>query len=310
MVKITNISSSVIKLDVPKDIDGWKIPNMPEIKTTFKMTDTVAAFANAFRICSQEEIETNIMDVDINDTSNIQIGDSYILSDMLNLNLNLIPITQDIDDAEFELIAFNNTIHPLNVYSKDIKQVKGKTQVHFNKNIKIMCLLESNTGVKIRNIKIKKGFGKYYSSHNLVRCSYKTINKIGKPLESTYTDFEFEFISTCIDGNTLMLKTVNCIDKYCDMVLDVVVEKSGKKVSSENSTEYYFDDGAYMLGNLLRVYILKVDSTIELISVNIVHPEENTVSVHVVHKNPDDIMKKAVSMIKKDLTIVSKSFSK
>lgn len=314
MISTKNIKYKKHTLNLPKElnIQSWKIPTLLDDEFSFTLTNTSPAFANAIRICSMEEISTKILAFDY---SNLTTGDKFIIPEILQKNINLIMCSQNIPtDAVFELDVANLTGRPLNVHSGDIKQVAGKSGTYFNKNIKLFTLSETTVGIRISNIKPVEGYGKDYSAHNIVTCKYKTLTPINKSvLNTTFTDFSLSYnLNSIIHPKDFVKNIVTTLDNYMTRIQDSIDNKDTfmKITSNGDNTEFHLCDGYYMIGNLLRQYIFAANKSIQSVTVNIIHPESNNISINVVSSSAIKLLKLAITNIKKDLNVFLKDVTK
>lgn len=289
---------------VDPSIPQWMIPSLYDDELKFTIINSNSAFANAIRIASMDEIPIKVLGFNYD---NLITGDKFIIREVVQEAINLLPIKQDIDlDTEFILDVANGTGLPLHVHSGDIKPLKGKGD-YFDKNQKLFTLSEGS-GIKITGIKPKTGYGKDHTMYNIVGgIRYKTLNQSMDVMTTEYKDFEFVYnLNSTIPPHKFITMIIESLDSYMDLILEDLPQ-GGKMLSilrSDNGAEYKLHDGFYMVGNILKQYMLKVDKNIPSVTLNITNYETRDIGVNVVHKetdNKDKLLRQAIALYKKDL---------
>ena len=130
-------------LKYTKNIDIRKLlPKKSKITVSFELKETNSDFANAIRRCLINEIETLSFTYNEYDDKFVDITDPFILSDFIKKQIELLPINQEFDYENLNIILFkeNKTDEIIDVLSGDISIHKKDSK----ESINIENIIEKN----------------------------------------------------------------------------------------------------------------------------------------------------------------------
>ena len=181
---ISNIESVSL---IPK-LSGWMLTDdttkllhhIFQKKFSCKITNTNTEFVNALRRAVTSLIPVIVMDPCVVHT---ETEDPFILSDLVETRIRLIPIMQNISlITRFELKIFNKTENLLDVMTSDIK-IYGNKQMPYNNML--ICTLEPNSSLDI-NIGLKQSSAyKKHAAHTV--CMQSNM----QPLDCTPLNLQY-----------------------------------------------------------------------------------------------------------------------
>ena len=180
-IKIDNIKNTIYNIDY-KNTKFSKllsdnpslIPELPHSQLSFKIKNTKSSLVNAIRRCMSDELLVKALTTDM---SNIQTNDKFVLNDLIQSRLQLIPLLQSINkDIKFSLNIHNNTTQNMSVKTNLLINTDTKDKkIYFNQNIKL-CNLKPNTYLNISDIYVNKDYGLTNNMYNIGRASYEVID--------------------------------------------------------------------------------------------------------------------------------------
>lgn len=317
------------------------LPNTPSIKVSFKLTDTFSSFANCVRRVLMEELPVKCLDFE-----NFITDDKFIISDLLQKNINLIPINQDIDLKSFEKLNIgiyksNFTNAPIDIKAKDIlitkdKLVKDKKPVSIidieklipNNNIKIITLNPGCT-LLISKLDIISGlaiddYGKFSLLNNVTYtpCDYESYDNYDKKgIMSSKIDpsnFKISF-TTC--GNVEIKYIINLlIETVCNRLEEiknklVLYSQSNLKNYTNINIEvkYVNEMYTYEFKNEYISIIYMIAQQCYLLDKNIKHCSRtvkrydiNTGIINIIHPEPNKILISSVDLCIKNIKELKK----
>lgn len=347
MVKVKNIKYS----DVPfesKDKNFLKcveyiksvspdykkyLPKQDKQRVSFELTDANSDLANTIRRFLLDEIPVLSMHLD---EKNIVSDDTFILTDYLKKNIEMIPILQDVYDIKIHLDIENHTDEIISVYSRDItiSDTKGKSldsDKYFSGTIPIINLRPAKS-LKISNIQIVSGMGKNDSGKFifLSNINYEILDI--EPV--TETKHETKGVSS-LDSNPKHFK-ITCtthrnIDPKkimkicCDKITERLTQLLNELEMINNETTVHFSEllnvetkgdvklfhliGEYWtISNVISRYCYLLNSEIQFVCSSIVHPSIEESIVKITHPQAVKIMKDSVKKIITDVSLVKKAF--
>jgi DNA-directed RNA polymerase subunit L len=294
------------------------IPDLLHSQLSFKITNTKSSFVNAIRRCISDELLIKALNTDM---PNISTNDKFVLNDLIQSRLQLIPLLQDINkDVKFSLNIHNNTTHTLPVKSDLLinNDTKDK-KIYFNKNIKI-CNLKPNTYLNMSDIYVNEDFGLSNNMYNIGRASYEVVDMDMNTVQSLSTDatnFIFYIYSNgnieTVDillkaTNTLknrLLNISNLIENYDSSNDELIINKTDKLLS------YFIKNEYHTLGNLIVDYMFDLDKNTNYLNYNNDHPSKNEITIKTDNlDNGNNLILYAIKNIIVDLENVNSMFKK
>lgn len=290
------------------------IPKLSHMSLIFNINNTITSLVNAIRRTIIDELYIKILYFDLID---LYTNDKYILPDLIQNRIGLIPILQTINEnISFNLYIKNDTLHIKNIYSNDIFTKHKNT--YFNNNI-ILCQLHPNKILKIDNIKVKITQGYLNSISSIGNAMFEVIDfdmKQNLTLNSSPSNFKFTINS---NGNInpidiLHLSIDNLIDRLNNITdiinnydNDIHYNHIDLIITVQNNIKFYhINNESHTLGNLIVDYIYIIDSTITLLDYNVEHPTKNKVIITILHNDSNNLIKMAINNIIIDLLEIKK----
>lgn len=134
---VTDVKSTELKIEETKEFKELvtlirqefkedpmnMLPKVNRHKLEFKLNNCYSAFANGIRRTLIGELVTKCLDFD---EKQLTTNDNFILTDVNILNINLIPINQDLDETKFAnqniyLYKYNDTNEIMEIKASDIR---------------------------------------------------------------------------------------------------------------------------------------------------------------------------------------------
>ena len=233
------------KLGVSLDL----LPKCEWHTTTFTIKNTYAGFANGIRRALIEELPTLCMDFD---TAEIQTDDPFILSDVVQKCINLVPINQELKsrDINIKLHVINETDSVMDIKASHISCDKNVIPIP---NITI-AKLRPGKYLTINKISIVEGLCKNSASKFslLSNVKYEILDHVPfdvyeqkgvRSIEYDPKEFKLEFTTV---GN---IRPITVIKLLCD-TLSARLERMSNLlkeyidfVSQKDGTDEYFSLG-------------------------------------------------------------------
>lgn len=299
-INIINIKNTKFeKLIVEKNI----IPDFPHSLLTFNILNTKSSFVNAIRRCILDEILVKALYFNMTD---IRTNDRFILNDLIQERIQLIPLLQNIGiNKKFSLVAHNNTTSIISIYTDSIKDNDNSDTIYFNQNIKLFDLRPNKT-ISINNIHINENYGYINNIYSIGRASYEVINfdmKNNQSLNSNPTDFKFYIYSNGnISTYDILSKSINELEnrlkKIKNLIQDYTEENDELIINKTNKlTIYYIKNEYHTLGNLLVDYMFDLDKSTNLLNYNNSHPSKNEITIKTDNPDSDKLITMAIDNI-------------
>lgn len=234
------------------------LPKISWHTLSFELSGTYSAFANAIRRMLIEEIPTYCLDVLDTD---IETNDEFILNDMLTKNINLLPIRQEIKDAEkasASLEIYNSTNQIIDITSSDIK-CQGCEII--DENI-IVIRLRPGKHLKINNMNILRGCSKKradkFSLLNNVQywpIDHEPYDIKSNTGERSINKDPTNFYISCTTCGNIQLKTlINLLNEELTQRLTKILDLLTEYSKQEGQKFYYSQDLIVAVNDKLYMY--------------------------------------------------------
>jgi DNA-directed RNA polymerase subunit L len=314
------------------------LPETPKQQLTFELTETSSELANCIRRFLIGELPVYSMDVD---EETIETNDSFILSDYLKKNIELIPFNQGISDSDADnlrcsLTMENKTDDIITVYSGDLDMQLGKTPVksskYFSSTIPIIKLRPAMS-LSIEKIGITQGVAKQNAGKFLLlaNVSYKIMDI--KPVEeSKYNRTGESSLNSTPRHFRIGYKTHRNIEpkkvmnECCAQITSRITNIQKELANIKSDTNVHFSDlidleskgdvkifhfkGEYWtLANIMSKYCYLTDKDVPFVSSGIIHPSTEESLLKLRHTNPTKLLTAAIKSILADIATISKAFS-
>jgi DNA-directed RNA polymerase subunit L len=311
------------------------LPTKPKYVVRFELKETNADMANALRRCILNEMPTISLHYD--EYKDADISDPYILSDFLKKQIDLIPISQDVnyDDFEIEFDAENKTDEIIKVTTGDFVIKKNKKLVDVGDIMSpliVLCSLRPGEHLKIHNIKTKRGTGREDggSFSRVANIRYAPLDvtpldsekSIGvSSLNSTPTHFELGYST-----HRNVKNPFDIVRGACDVLIERFDQMSAGLALISSKEEYYYSDliqlethdlikeiqfksENWTTVNLISRYCyLLTDGNIKFVTASIIHPEIETGVIKITHPEYLKLIRDAIKKIIEDINAIKKSF--
>lgn len=351
MVKVTKVKYTEIPfesndknfqkcIDYIKTIDpDYKkyLPKNSKHHLSFEIEDATSDLANCIRRYLIDEMPVYSMNVDEDD---IKSDDRFILTDFLKKNIELIPFTQYLTDAESKNLTMhlhveNKTDDVISVHSSDIevmdKNKKLNNEKYFTTTIPIIKL-RPGTMIDIKNINVVSGIGKVDSGKFILlsNISYEILDVV--PLEenkfsrtghsslvSNPTHFKFgltthrhsdikKIMPLCCDS---ILNTMELIKTELSKIKesDKTYFSDTIELETKGDVKLYYLKGEYWtIANIISKYCYIAFKDIQFVCAAIIHPSTETSIVKIRHTESIKILLEAIKLIIADINTINKAF--
>jgi hypothetical protein len=181
-------------------------------RTHIYLKDAHSAFANCIRRMLIEELPVKCLDFDLKTVSvnNTYTDDEFILVDVLQKNINLLPLNQAIEIDDFmsaSIAKRNNTPQIIPILSQDITFKMKKKYTNIVPNNILIGYLRPGKYLELNEITIAMGYSKYNAGKFslLDNVSYKILDqkpydvytKTGqRSIEYDPKEFQISFLTT------------------------------------------------------------------------------------------------------------------
>ena len=359
MVKVSNIQ--VDELDFMKEINNLKnkdlqkciqilgdknklkdlLPQKSKITVSFELKETNTDIANGIRRCLKNELE--IFSFDFDEYKDLDVSDAYILNDFIKKNIDLLPISQDLeqdfkdfDKLNIELNVDNKTDNIICVTTSDVEvSYNGKKMdsgLLVNKNITI-CKLRPLEHIYIKNIKIVKGTGKQDGGKFnpfADNIGYKIIdvtpldedtNKGTSSMLANPTHFRIAYTTHRNIKNPKKMMV-----KCCDTLITRLSNILSDVANISNKDDYYYSDLLELEtdGNIKKLHIqgeqwtiinmisrfcfILTKGNIKYVSPAIEHYEKNKGTINITHPEFSKLIQSSIKKCIEELTTIKKEF--
>jgi DNA-directed RNA polymerase subunit L len=320
-------------LDIGVDAKAL-LPTRSKFRVDFTISDTCSGFANGIRKCMMEEIPIYSLEL-----GEIVTNDAYVISDVLQKNINLLPIIQDaydLDDMKtwkFSLDVTNVTDRIMPVKSGSIKiSAKGKDipiETFVSPNITI-AELRPTTNLKCKDFSIVVGMAqddaaKFASVSNTRYLISGPVPDEQNPGSSSLVENPREFrlgyttYRNVNDPKAIMRRVCEALNGR--LVAFMYELKEVRDVAAlmhfSNSLDietrgdfkiFNFKNESWTLVNMISQYCYMLDPSIPFVAPSIVHPSTSVGVVKIKHANPLRIIADAITHIISDIDILRKAF--
>lgn len=324
------------------DLDATKfLPARPKFRVDFTISNTFSGFANGIRKCVIDEIP--IYSLTMLDDA-ISTNDSYVVSDVLQKNIDLIPILQDGHSFEdmsqwaISLDVLNTTSEMLSVVSGDIKiSHRGNpipAESIMSPNIPIMDLYPM-MHLKIASAKIVEGSAlddaakfatvsntRYLIDAKAAPLAHSEDEKDGESsLVSSPTTFTLGY-TTYRNVNDPRFIIYRCCDSLNTRLSAFRQEMNAINVGDvltyfshlldiETRGEYQFfnfKNESWTLVNMISQCCYYLDPDVPFVAPSIIHPSTSTGVIKIKHAAPLKLMRDALDKLIADIGILRGAF--
>lgn len=301
---ISNTSNSISLSKTPYAGLTKMVPSVVNHTLIFELKECNCSLANAIRRTLMSEMPVKHLTVSLTD---IKTTDPYIVGEMIRKRIEMIPISQSInEDSVFAILFENKQDEYIDVMSSDIKLNGVSVSKDITPFIPI-CDINSGTSFSINDIRVVESFGYNNARVSIGRIAYEIIDHdMNLPSNTSHpTNFRLEIETPGI------IDPVEMVKKAIDTLLDrldaidfsaAIIEFDIYKLPIRNET--------HSIGRLLSWYIYQQNPTIKYVASRVPHPSTRECVIDIHHPNGEDICKNAIKGIQSDLKIIGKSFSK
>ena len=302
-VKIISNKSNAISLSKsPYASLSKKIPSVVNQILVFEMRNTNCSLANAIRRTMMSEMPIKHLTVSLTD---IKTTDPYVIGETIRKRIEMIPISQSIDDEAIFSVKFENKSDEyVDVLSSEIK-LNGVAQSNDIVPFIPICDINSGTSFSINDIRVAESYGFNNSRVSIGRIAYEIIDHdFNQPsVMSNPTSFRIEIETSGIHNPTKMV--CQAVDNIRSRLESIDYSMSNIEFDIYKLT---IPNETYTIGKLLSLYIYQIEPTIKYVASRIPHPSKRECVIDVHHSKGEELCKKAVDAIKNDLKIVRKTF--
>lgn len=318
------------------------LPMRSKFRVDFTIEDTCSGFANGIRKCILDEIPIHSMTME-NDS--ILTNDQYIISDVLQKNIELIPILQDGPSIE-EMKKWTLSLDILNSTDEVVMVKSGDLEINAGgRKIPIESIMSPNITIielhpamylKLRHVKIVTGVSKddaakfatvsntrYCIDSKFVPLAHSSEDK--NPGRSSMVDDITAFsigYTTYRNVNDPKIIIFRCCDSLIERLgafkkelkevkTDTVITYFSNLLDIETRGEYKFfnfKNEAWTLVHMISQYCYRLDNNIPFVAPSIIHPSTSIGVVKIKHPNPLKIINDAISHLLIDVEIFRKAF--
>ncbi len=299
---ISNQSNTINLSKTPYAKLAKYVPPVVNNEMVFDILDGNTALANAIRRTLISEMPMKHLTISLTD---IHSTDRYVIREVIKKRVEMIPISQDMDvDTVFSVQVENNTDEPMDVLTDDIK-INGVKKSDGILPMVPICNINSGTSFSLNDIRVITSYGYNNSRVMPGRIGYQMIDQdFSKPSMTQNPDhFRIEMEVSGVHNPKELVRTA----------IDSLMERLDNIDFSRAKTEF----GVYKLsilnethsiGKLISSYVYALEPTIDYVSDRLPHPSQREVIIDVRHPDAEELCKKAVVVIKKDLKSVMKAF--
>ncbi len=299
--KIVKDSRNDIKLAKTPYAELAKIvPPIVNKIVEIQLSDTNYPLANAIRRTLMSEMPIRYLTVSLTD---IISNDPFIVKNHMAKQLEMLPLNQDIDlDSEFAIRVENTTDDLMDVLSNDIK-INGVTVSDDIMPMIPICNINSGKSFSMNNIRVATGYG--FDNARIVfgRIGYEVLDHdmTQSSGNSSPTKFklvlEFPEITNPVD---MFKKALKCIEQRLDAI------DYTRAISEFDVYKLLILNETHSIGNLLNWYINEINPSIDHVSYRITHPSKRECMIDIRDPAAEELCKKAIVAIKKDLAELAK----
>ncbi len=311
------------------------LPTKSKYVVRFELKETNAEMANALRRCILNESPTVSLHYD--EYKDADISDPYILSDFLKKQIDLIPISQDIDydNYEIRLDAENKTDEIIKVTTNNFIITKNKKAIDVidvMSPLIVLCSLRPGEYLRIKNIKTKKGIGRE-DGGSFCRVS----NILYAPLDVVPLDAEKGEGVSSLNSNPSHFeigysthrnieKPFNIVREACDVLIARFELMSLGLAAISPKEEYYYSDLIQLethdsikeiqfknenwttIKLISRYCFLLTEGNIKFVTDAIIHPEVEVGIIKITHPEYLKLIQNAIKKIVDELVMIKSQF--
>lgn len=300
---ISTKSQSISLAKTPYASLSKQIPSVVNQTLIFELKESNCSLANAIRRTLISEMPIKHLTASLTE---IKTTDPYIVGDAIRKRIEMIPISQSIDEHSVFALRFENDADSyVDVSSSEIK-LNG---IAISKDITPfipICDINSGTSFSINDIHVVESYGFDNSRVSIGRVAYEIINHdfALSSINSNPTCFRFEVETPgVINPSEMVVKAIDNLINRLDSIDfgNSVVEFDIYKLTIPNET--------HSIGRLLSWYVYQLEPTIKYVASRIPHPSKRECVLDIHHSNGELLCKKSIEMIKNDLKTVRKTFA-
>lgn len=302
--KIISKSTNSISLNkTPYEGLSKKIPSVVNQTVAFELRDANCALANAIRRTLMSEMPIKHLTVSLAD---IKTTDPYIVGELIRKRIEMIPISQSInEDSAFAILFENKEDEYIDVMSSEIKLNGVSSSKDITPFIPI-CDINSGTSFSVNDIRVIESYGYSNSRVSIGRVAYEIIDHdMNLPSNTSYpTSFRLEVETPgVINPVEMVKKAIECLSHRLDAIdfSAAVIEFDIYKLTIRNET--------HSIGRLLSWYIFHLNPTIKYVASRVPHPSTRECVIDIHHPKAEELCKKAIDMIQSELKSLAKVFS-
>lgn len=277
-----------------------QVPTVLNQVFTFELSETNCSLANAIRRTLISEMPIKHLTVSLTD---INTTDPYVVGEVIRKRIEMIPISQSIqDDLVFSIRFENQSDTYVDVLSSEIK-VNGITESKDIVPFIPICDINSGCSFAVNDIHVTESFGFDNARVSIGKVAYEIIDHDMNQSSITSTPSKFR-ITLETPG---IINPLEMVRKAIDNLLsrlsqidfnDSIIEFDVYKLHIANET--------YSIGQMISRYIFNQNPTIKYVADRILHPSKREVVIDVLHPEGEKLCKQAVEAIKADLTTIAK----
>jgi DNA-directed RNA polymerase subunit L len=269
----------------------------------FEIANGNCALANAIRRTLTSEMPIKHFTVSLTD---IVTTDPYVIGEVIRKRIEMIPVSQTIDpELVFAIKYENKTDECVDVNSDDIK-ING---VGLCKDIFPsipVCTINSGTSFAINDIHVVESYGYDNARCSIGRVAYEILDQ-DFTKSSLLTEPSKFRIELEVAG---VLKPVKLVQSAIDSLLHRLnAIDYGNAISEFGIYKLTINNETHSIGRLLSWYIYQLEPSIKYCASRIPHPSKRECVLDIHHPSGEDLCKKAIESIKKDLTDIRKAFA-
>lgn len=269
----------------------------------FEISDSNCAIANAIRRTLTSEMPIKHLTVSLTD---IVTTDPYVVGEVIRKRIEMIPVSQSIDpELVFAIKYENKTDECIDVNSDEIK-ING---VGLCKDIVAsipVCTINSGTSFAINDIHVVESYGYDNARCSIGRVAYEILGQdfTKSSLLSEPSKFRIELEVAGV------LKPIKLVQKAIDSLLQRLdAIDYGNAITEFDIYKLTIDNETYSIGRLLSWYIYQLEPSIKYCASRIPHPSKRECVLDIHHPSGEELCKKAIQIIKKDLSDIRKAFA-
>ena len=318
------------------DIDAKALlPARPKFRVDFTISGTCSGFANGIRKCIMEEIPIYSLAL-----GEIETNDAYIVSDVLQKNIDLLPIIQDGYSLE-EMKAWKFSLDILNVTDQIMSVKSGHINISSKgKNIPVDAVMSTNITiaelrpamfVKCTDFEVVTGtsqedaakFASVSNTRYIIEPARQADESclMGSSLMKNPTEFRLGYTTyrNVVDPKVIMMRACDSLSirltafgrELTEVKDDDTLTHFSNLLDIEMRSDYAmfnFKNESWTLVNMISQYCYLLDPSIPFVAPAIIHPSTATGVVKLKHANPLRIVCDAIERILSDIEILKKAF--